>query len=56
MIIYIWQLTNICMYIGNKKELKECKDKLESRVALIMATKMALEHVIDTAKMEVIDS
>eukprot|EP00347_Sterkiella_histriomuscorum_P011299 403372985 len=40
----------------NKKELKECKQKLESRDALIQATKLALEHVLETAKLEVIDS
>lgn len=36
--------------LAMKSELQQCKEQLESREALICATKLALEHVIESAK------
>ena len=40
-------------YKSKCEELKLAKDTIESREALICATKMALEHVIENARLEI---
>ncbi|CDW84682.1 UNKNOWN [Stylonychia lemnae] len=54
---YNSKVQKISLFIVEQKDdNQKCKEKLSNRDALIQATKFALDHVIENAKQEVVDS